>query len=263
MAIEFDLNRVLVYFGYGLIYALFIGALNKRIEELRTRSSWWNHWIVLLEIERKSIHVLSWFCIFVMHDLMPIADDTNTIALYFGFCVVIFSILNIIRLCSPTVKSWVRNNWKGFLRDEEKERWPAIFSLLAAITLSNLTTGLRVIVILGCTCCTTGDAFACFMGRAFPNSREIRNGKTWAGFLGAGILTSIHNWLYLALSGYIVSDLWTSLVVLFWGFLIGGVADLLPSKEIGLDDNFTTITIGSHAWLALYKMSPHLFVNLV
>ena len=75
---------------------------------------------------------------------------------------------------------------------------------------------------LGITCCTTGDAFACFMGRYYPNSTEIRKGKTVVGFLGAAITTSVHSWAYLYFLGRIPTDLVSSLIVLLAGFFIGG-----------------------------------------
>lgn len=262
MNIEFDLNRIIVYFVYGLIYCFFIGLLNKKIESLRTRSEKWNYYIVQLDIERKTVHVLCWFCILIIQDVMPLSNSATSMGCYYGFVSFLLAILNIIRLCVPSVKQWVSLNWKGFQRNEDTERWPAVFSLQAALSLANLATGMRTIVVLGVTSCTTGDAFACFMGRLFPNSREIRNGKSIAGFLGAGILTAIHCLCYCVSMGYIQNDLWTWLNVLFWGFWIGGISDFLPSKEIGLDDNFTTVTLGTAFWYSFTTISPHFFTQL-
>jgi len=129
MNIEANLNRLLVYFSYGLIYAFFIGLLNQKIESLRTRSEKWNYYIVQLEIERKSVHVLCWFCFLVMQDLMPLFNTATEIGIGYGVCAGFLAILNIIRLWCPSVKQWVSKNWKGFLRNEDTEKWPAIFSL--------------------------------------------------------------------------------------------------------------------------------------
>ena len=60
---------------------------------------------------------------------MALTDSTTTMACYFTVASGFLAILNLIRLWSPTVKTWVRENWKGFLRDEDNEKWPAIFSL--------------------------------------------------------------------------------------------------------------------------------------
>ena len=117
-------------------------------------------------------------------------------------------------------------------------------------------------MVLGCACCTTGDAFACFLGKIFPNSYEIRKGKSVAGFLGAAVTTSIHSFLYLYLMGYLSPDYGTYLCVLVVGFWIGGMSDFLPSREIGVDDNFTTIIYGSHLWLAFFTVLPWMGVGL-
>jgi L-rhamnose mutarotase len=50
--------------------------------------------------------------------------------------------LNLLRLNSKTVKDWVNENWKGFLR-EENDEWPAVIALIAAVSISNYSTGLR------------------------------------------------------------------------------------------------------------------------
>jgi len=75
------------------------------------------------------------------------------------------------------------------LRSDE-EKYPAIFVFFLAIALSVCITDSKIITLIGVTACTSGDAFACFVGKTFPNSTEIRKGKTYAGFLGAAIATS-------------------------------------------------------------------------
>lgn len=117
----------------------------------------------------------------------------------------------------------------------------------------------RSFVVLGSICCTTGDAFACFMGRLFPKSQPIREGKTVAGFLGAACFTAIHALAYLILSGYVAQITIFSIVALAAAaFVIGGLADLLPAKEIGMDDNFTTIFYGTMMWWAYLSVMPTL-----
>merc|ERR1712086_369774 len=187
--------------------------------------------------------------------------STNSLAIYLGMGSALLAALNLLRLKNQMVKDWVTDNWKGFLRDENDE-WPACIGLFGALAICNYTTGLRSMVVLGSACCTTGDAFACFLGRIFPNSYEIRKGKSVAGFLGAAVTTSVHSFLYMYLMGYLAPDYWTYLCVLFIGFWIGGMSDFLPSREIGLDDNFTTIVYGSHLWLLFFKMMPEMVVGL-
>ena len=115
--------------------------------------------------------------------------------------------------------------------------------------LSLLIIGDRHYSVLGAMCCTTGDAFACFFGRIFWDSRVIRNGKSVAGFLGAGVATAVHAVGYVYFCGYFVEvGVFAVGLVFVGGFFIGGISDFLPSREIGLDDNFTAIIYGSFMW---------------
>jgi hypothetical protein len=142
MTEDIDPIRFIIYFAYGITYGIVVGLLNMNIEKLRTRSEWWNHWIVRLEVERKTVHVLSWFCFWILHDLVPMSFSTNSLAIYLGFASASLAALNLLRLNSQTVKDWVNENWKGFLREEDDD-WPAVIALFAAIAISNYTTGLR------------------------------------------------------------------------------------------------------------------------
>jgi len=95
----------------------------------------------------------------------------------------------LIRLHNQNVHSWVKKNWKGFFRSDD-EKWPAILVYFLAMAISVYITDNKIITLLGIAACSTGDAFACFAGKTFPNSKEIRKGKTWAGFIGASLANS-------------------------------------------------------------------------
>jgi len=95
----------------------------------------------------------------------------------------------LLRLHNKKIQSYVKENWKGFLRSDD-ENWPAIIVYFLAMGISVYITDDKIITLLGIAACSTGDAFACFAGRTFPNSNEIRKGKTWAGFMGASIANS-------------------------------------------------------------------------
>jgi len=95
----------------------------------------------------------------------------------------------LIRLNSSSVQSWVKKNWKGFFRSDD-EKWPAILVYFLAMAISVLITDDKIITLLGIAACSTGDAFACFAGKTFPDSIAFRKGKTLAGFLGASVANS-------------------------------------------------------------------------
>lgn len=162
--------------------------------------------------------------------------------------------LNLIRLYSPDAQRWSEVNFKGFLREDEnkqKQRWPAVFSLIGALALTLLVFDNRHVTVLAAICCTSGDAFACFCGRLWPKSTQIRHGKSVAGFLGASLATAVHSLLYLYICDYLaVVSVWNLAILGLGALFIGGVSDFLPSREIGIDDNFTAIVYGSSMWWA-------------
>jgi len=80
-----------------------------------------------------------------------------------------------------------------------------------------------------------------------------------AGFLGAGISTAIHSLFYVYVWGYIEKDMRSYGIMLVMGFLFGGLSDLMPSREWGLNDNFTTIIYGCHFWWIFAKFNPGFF----
>jgi dolichol kinase len=244
--------RFLIAFGYGMVYAITIGILNIQIENLRSRNKWWKHWILQLEIQRKTPHVFSWLCVWFYYEHYASDESEMTLAFYWSVAFFGLGALNLIRLYSPAAQRWSEVNLKGFLREDEnkqKQRWPAIFSLFGALVLTLVVFGNRHVTILGTICCTSGDAFACFCGRIWPKSNEIRKGKSVAGFLGASLATAVHTLLYLYFCDYLaVVSVWNLAILGLGALFIGGMSDLLPSREIGLDDNFTTIAYGSVMW---------------
>lgn len=142
----FDNIRFIVYFAYGITYGLVVGLLNIQLDKLKNRNEWWRKWIILLELERKSVHVLSWAMFYFGHEIAPLS--TMSLCMYWGFGASILGVLNIIRLNSTAARNWIERNMKGFLREDEKEQqnWPAIFSLFTAICIALLITRNKKIV---------------------------------------------------------------------------------------------------------------------
>jgi dolichol kinase len=204
---EPNLNlRFLIGFSWGMVYAVSIGILNMQIEKLRLRNEWWKHWIAELEITRKTPHVFSWLCIWFYHEQFGSDQAPTTLAYFWSVGLIGLGTLNLIRLYSPAAQRWSEVKLKGFLREDEnqqKQRWPAVFSLIGALVLTLVVFRNRHVVVLGTICCTSGDAFACFCGRIWPKSTEIRQGKSVAGFLGASLSTTVHTLLYLYFCGYL------------------------------------------------------------
>lgn len=252
--------RFLIGFGYGMVYALSIGLFNSQLEKLRCRNKWWDHWITELEIQRKMPHVFSWLCIWFYYEHYASDESTGTLAFYWSMSLVGLGILNLIRLNYPAAQAWSEVNFKGFLRTDEnnqKQRWPAIFALIGGLVVTLIVIANRHITVLGAICCTSGDAFACFLGRIYPKSTLIRPGKSIAGFLGASVSTAVHTMVYLYFCGYIaVLSTWNFAILSIGAFFIGGLSDLLPSREIGIDDNFTAIVYGSFMWWAYLTLIP-------
>lgn len=250
-----DIRTFIVYFAIGLVFVYLIGLLNKLIDKFKNKSAKHKYWIENLEIERKTLHITVWFTFLIVHDICGHIYTNTKLAIVWTSASIVQSFFNLIRLNSEYVRVWVKNNWKGILRNDD-EKWPAILVYFLAMGMSVYITDDKIITQLGIVACSTGDAFACFVGRAFPNSTEIRKGKTWAGFMGASISNSQHCWLYLYISGRIVGDLRTNILALVAGFFIGGLSDQVPSKEICLDDNFTSTLSGSLMWYAFLKVCP-------
>jgi dolichol kinase len=244
--------RFLIGFSWGMVYAVTIGLLNSQVEKLRLRNKWWKHWIAELEIQRKMPHVFSYLPIWFYHENFGSDQSPMTLAYFWLIGLIGLGTLNLIRLYSPAAQRWSEANLKGFLREDEnkqKQRWPAVFSLIGALVVTLVVFGNRHVTNLGTICCTSGDAFACFCGRIWPKSTEIRQGKSVAGFLGAGLATALHTLVYLYFCGYLaVVSVWNLSILGLGALFIGGMSDLLPSREMGLDDNFTAIAYGSVMW---------------
>ena len=254
---EVNSLHFLTYFLSGIIYGTVVGLLNMEIERCGKQNPRWKQFINKLELQRKSVHIQSWFPFFFLHDLLPIRQSTRTQGIYMAVAAAFLTVLNILRIYTKSVKIWVQENWKGFLKNED-DHWPASLSLFFSISQINFSIGSRAIVQLAIAQCTTGNTVSFFMHNLWPENFQIRKGKTLLSFLAAGFMTSIHSWGYLYFSGHIITDLYASLIVLIVGFQIGGLTDLLPSKEIHLHDNFTGMVMSGYSWLQFFRMNPQI-----
>lgn len=135
-----------LYFSYGVIYGLVIGLVNKQIDTFKKKSPRWAHWIDKLEIERKTVHVFSFFMFLFMFEIAPISIIVLRYYIFFGTFVL--GVINIIRLYNKTVEEWIEENMKGFLiKDiDNDQRWPAVFTLFLSILVCLKTVDNKSIV---------------------------------------------------------------------------------------------------------------------
>jgi len=142
----FRVSRIVPYFIYGILFGVVVGYFNSKISILKKRNAFWEKYLNLLDIERKTVHVLSWFAMLLLHELSVVTPNNTRFALLIFCGVGLLTIGNLFRLYFTPVRKWIEKNWHGLLRENEKDSWPAIFPLLLAVCISNYTVQCKAIV---------------------------------------------------------------------------------------------------------------------